>query len=209
MIKKLLKQLYFTALGQLLSKFFNPLWRRFKAPLMLWGYRDASGTWRVRTRISDTVFLYHPERIYLDEDVFVWHYTILDGTGGLKIGRGSQIGACVGIFTHSSHQAIRLYGEHYSEVPEDEKVAFHIAPVNIGRYVFVGAGAKILPNVNIGDGVLVSAGAMVTKDVAAFQIVAGNPAKVIGDTRKIDAAYLAENPQLAQWYQDWQKATDN
>lgn len=170
---------------------------------MVWGYADASGAWRGRTRISDTACLYHPERIFIEDNVFVWHYTLLDGTGKLIIGEGSQIGAWVGVFTHSSHIAIRLYGWHYQEVPEEEKKGYVVAPVTIGKYVFIGAGSKILPGVSIGDGALVSAGSIVTRHVKAFEIVAGNPAEPVGSTRPLDERYL-RNPQLREWYNQWQ-----
>ncbi len=203
MIKFLLKKLYFTPVGRFLSQLFNPVWRSFKRPRMLWGHRNSTGEWHANTRISDTVFFYHPENIFIENNVFVWHYTILDGTGGLKIGQGSQVGAWVGIFTHSSHIAIRLYGNHYIQVPENKKIAFDIAPVVIGKFVFVGAGAKILPGVTIGDGAIISANSMIIKDVQPFQIVAGNPAKVIGDSRKLDEKYLAEHVDLRTWYEEW------
>lgn len=177
---------------------------QIKAPRMVWGYRNSTGEWQPRTRISDTVFMYHPEKIRIADNVFVWHYTILDGTGGLEIGEGSQIGAWVGIFTHSSHIAIRIYGNHYQEVLEHEKKGYPIASVQIGKYVFIGAGAKILPGVTVGDGSLISAGAIVTSDIGEFEIVNGNPAKVIGDTRRLDKRYL-KNPQLNDWYEEWQK----
>lgn len=178
--------------------------RAAKAPKMLWGYNDASGNWRPRTRISDTVFLYYPERINIADNVFVWHYTILDGTGGLEIEEGAQIGAWVGVFTHSSHIAIRIYGRHYSEVPESQKRGYPVNKVKVGRYAFIGAGAKILPGVSIGRGALVAAGAVVNTNVDDFQIVSGNPAVVVGDTRKLDAKYL-KDPQLREWYEEWQK----
>ena len=178
--------------------------RRLKAPRMIWGYRDASGAWRERTRMSDTVFIYHPESVCVADNVFVWHYTILDGTGGLEIGEGTQIGAWVGIFTHSSHLAIRLLGNHYQEVPEKEKRGYKTAPVKIGKYVFIAAGAKVLPGVTIGDGALVSAASIVKRDVGPFEIVSSDPAKVIGSTRKLDERYLSD-PQILEWYQEWQK----
>lgn len=177
--------------------------KKIKSPRMVWGYRDSTGEFRARTRISDTVFMYHPERIKVADNAFVWHYSIMDGTGGLEIGEGSQIGAWVGMFTHSSHIAIRIYGNHYQDVPEAEKKGYITAPVKIGKYVFVGASAKILPGVTIGDGAIVSAGSIVTKDVPPFQIVSGNPAEVIGDTRKLDKRYLRD-PQLLGWYEEWQ-----
>ena len=52
-------------------------------------------------------------------------------------------------------------------------------PVHIGKNVWVGAGATILPGVTVGDNAVVAAGAVVTKDVAPNTIVGGNPAKLI------------------------------
>lgn len=178
--------------------------RRFKAPRMVWGYMDASGDWRAKTRTSDTVYFYHQENINISNNVFVWHYTIIDGTGGVEIGEGTQIGAWVGIFTHSSHISIRIYGSHYQEIPESEKKGYVVKPVKIGKYVFIGAGAIIFPGVVIGDGALISAGAFVTKNVKAFEIVSGNPANVVGDTRKLDKRYL-KDPIIKSWYEEWQK----
>ena len=51
--------------------------------------------------------------------------------------------------------------------------------VVIGNNVWIGDKATILPNVTIGDGVIVAANAVVTKDVPAYHICAGNPAKII------------------------------
>jgi acetyltransferase-like isoleucine patch superfamily enzyme len=178
--------------------------KNYKTPKIIWGYQNPSGEWRERTRISDTVFFNHPERIFISDNVFVGHYSILDGTGGLEIGEGTQIAAWNGIYTHSSHIAIRLYGKHYQDIPESEKIMYHALPVIIGKYVFIGAGAMIFPGITIGNGALVSAGAIVTHDVDSFQIITGNPAKVIGDTRILDQKYLNDNPKLLKWYKEWQ-----
>ena len=56
-------------------------------------------------------------------------------------------------------------------------------PVHIGRRVWIGAGATILPGVTIGENSVVGAASVVTHDVPANTIVAGNPAKII---RRID-----------------------
>lgn len=52
-------------------------------------------------------------------------------------------------------------------------------PVKIGKNVWVGAHATILPGVMVGDNAVIAAGAVVTKDVPANAVVAGVPAKVI------------------------------
>ncbi|NJK40807.1 MAG: acyltransferase [Acaryochloridaceae cyanobacterium SU_2_1] len=182
----------------------NNLIRSFKSPKMLGGYRDSSGAWRAKTRISDTAYLYHPERILIEDNVFVWHHTILDGTGMLTIGEGTQIGAWVGIFTHSSHISIRIYGSHYQEVAEQDKKGYKVSPVTIGKYTFIGAGAKVLPGTKIGKGAIISAGSIVSKDVGDFEIVAGDPAEVIGNTKTLDKRYLKDK-QILEWYNAWQE----
>lgn len=53
------------------------------------------------------------------------------------------------------------------------------APIHIGNKVWIGEGAMILPGVNIGDGAIVGAGAIVSKDIPAYSIAVGNPARVI------------------------------
>lgn len=54
-------------------------------------------------------------------------------------------------------------------------------PVTIEDYVFIGSRATILPGITLGKGAVVAACACVTKDVAPYAIVAGVPAKVIGE----------------------------
>lgn len=181
--------------------------RRLKAPRMIWGYQDASGAWREQTRISDTVYFNHPEGIFIGDGVFVWHHTILDGTGELTIGEGSMISSWVGIFTHSVALSVRVYGRHYQEVPDAEKKGLITAPVRIGKYVVVGAGTIISPGVTIGDGAAVLPGSVVDRDVGPFEAVSGNPARVVRDVRKFDKRLLRESkdPRLAEWYDEWQE----
>lgn len=52
-------------------------------------------------------------------------------------------------------------------------------PVTIGNDVWIGARAIILPGVSIGEGCVIGAGAVVTKDVPAYCVCAGNPARVV------------------------------
>lgn len=54
-----------------------------------------------------------------------------------------------------------------------------MAPVRICRGAWIGARSIILKGVTIGEGAIVGAGSVVTRDVSAFTIVAGNPARVV------------------------------
>lgn len=57
----------------------------------------------------------------------------------------------------------------------------------IGKHVWIGVGATILPGVTIGDGAVVVAASVVTRDVAAYAIVAGNPARFVKNRELKDA----------------------
>ena len=52
-------------------------------------------------------------------------------------------------------------------------------PIHIERGVWIGAGAIVLPGVTVGENAVIGAGSVVTHDVPANTVVAGNPAKVI------------------------------
>jgi len=58
-----------------------------------------------------------------------------------------------------------------------------VVETRVKRRASIGSNATIVCGITIGEGALVGAGAVVTKDVPPFAIVAGVPAKVVGDTR--------------------------
>jgi UDP-2-acetamido-3-amino-2,3-dideoxy-glucuronate N-acetyltransferase len=63
-----------------------------------------------------------------------------------------------------------------------------VEPTRVKRRASIGSNATLLCGVSIGEGALVGAGAVVTRDVPDFAIVAGVPARVVGDTRVREAA---------------------
>jgi acetyltransferase-like isoleucine patch superfamily enzyme len=190
--------------ASLLQRAWCPLKRlvsRAFGTRMVGGWVRGDGEWLANTRLSNTVALFAPERMMLGDHVFIGHFSVVDATYGLTIGEGCQIGFFTGIFTHSSHAAIRLYGRAY--VYTAEKKAYHTAPVEIGDYSFVGAHATILPGTRIGKGSIVTAYSMVKGEHPDFAILAGNPAVVIGDTRSGDATLLKSHPELRANYEAW------
>jgi acetyltransferase-like isoleucine patch superfamily enzyme len=94
----------------------------------------------------------------------------LDGRGGLTIGSNTSISpeCCLLTLTHDVH---------------DAAFAARARRVDIGDRVWIGTRAIVLPGVRIGDGAVVGAGSVVTRDVEAYTIVAGNPARPIGQRK--------------------------
>jgi putative colanic acid biosynthesis acetyltransferase WcaF len=68
---------------------------------------------------------------------------------------------------------------------KDPNLQLITKPIRIGKNSFIGARAMILPGVFIGDQVIVGAMSVVSKDVPDHQIVAGNPAKKMGERTSI------------------------
>ena len=78
-------------------------------------------------------------------------------------------------------------------------------PVVIGNDVYIGHGAMIMPGVCVGDGAIVAAMSVVTKNVPAFAIVGGNPARII--RMRMDPIVIAQLLDLQWWrFAPWQMA---
>lgn len=119
----------------------------------------------------------------IGDGTWIGAFTVIDGSGGLRIGAGCDISCGAQIYTHST-VARCVSGRAHDTVDR--------APTTIGDRVFVGANATVLMGVTIGDGAVVGAGAVVTQDVAAATVVAGVPARPIasvvvdGDTVRLE-----------------------
>ncbi len=171
------------------------------SPFMVSGYTNPDGRRLKHCRVGNTTTLQRADSLELSDNVFIGHYNFVDATGGIKIAEGCQITNYCSIITHSSHVAIRLYGKHYTAEPDP--VAYHKAPVVIGPYTFIGPHTLIMPGTVIGKGCLISAYAQVRGEVPDFAIMAGNPAKQVGDTREKDQVWLDQHPELQRFYDEW------
>jgi len=94
---------------------------------------------------------------------------------GVRIGDGCFVGHGV-IFINDLHpRAVTPSGK-----PEQEKDwADRFVPTEIGNQVSIGSGAIIMGGIHVGKGAVIGAGAVVTRDVAAKEVVAGVPARVL------------------------------
>lgn len=95
-----------------------------------------------------------------------------------SIGHGSYLGLWehdTNVSTHSFYlyESSGGFVDGYKDYTQDE------ISTTIGNDVWIGANAVVLKGVNVGDGVIIGAGSVVTKDIPAYAVVVGNPAKVI------------------------------
>ena len=110
--------------------------------------------------------------IRLGDNVFLNFNCVILDVVEVTIGDRTQIGPAVQIYTadHPRDAEARRSGVEFGR------------PIHIGADVWIGGGSVILPGITIGDGAVIGAGSVVTRDVAAHQIVAGNPARVFSKT---------------------------
>ncbi len=100
----------------------------------------------------------------------------------------------IGKGTFCNHAGMGVLINEHSAIGNDCKIgnnvsiigqAPYMAGPEIGDHVFIGPGVVVQGPVIVEDHVIIAPNAVVTKSVPAYKIVAGNPARIIGDTRKL------------------------
>jgi len=71
---------------------------------------------------------------------------------------------------------------------------FRYARIQVGSDVFIGLNAVLMPGVRIGNRVIVGAGSIVTKSVPDGTVVAGNPARIVGEYSDLESSVLEDYP---------------
>jgi maltose O-acetyltransferase len=105
--------------------------------------------------------------IHLGRNVYINANCVILDSGTVSIGDGTMIGPAVQIYCADHHRDVALRRAGVERA----------LPVRIGKDVWIGGGAIVLPGVRIGAAAIIGAGAVVTKDVPAGARVVGNPAR--------------------------------
>ena len=124
------------------------------------------------------VSLSYPSNIEFGKNVFVNRGVFFTAPVKISIGDNTLIGPYV-VLNSGSH----LYRDSKKLITDQDH---KLGEIEIGNDVWIGSHAVILPGVTIGEGAVVGAGAVVTKSVSAYSVVAGVPAKLIGNRTAID-----------------------
>lgn len=112
----------------------------------------------------------------IGDDVWIGAFTVIDGSGGLTIGRGCDISAGAQIYTHSTVE--RAISNRARPLQRAETI--------IGANVHIGANAVVLMGSTIGDHCVVGAGAVVKEGTVAppYSVLVGVPARIIPDAAR-------------------------
>lgn len=144
-----------------------PFWMLRRCYLRSMGMRIGRGSF-----IMKHCYLHNANKIAVGQFCHINRNCMLDGRGEIKIGNSVSVSCNASLVT----------GGHDSQSADFSGV---FKPIVIDDYVWIGYGATILQGVHIGQGAIVSAGAVVTRDVAPYSIVAGIPAKKIGERNRM------------------------
>ena len=123
--------------------------------------------------VDDTFTLCPPfhtdcgKNIAVGKNVFINSGCKFQDQGGIVIDDGALIGHNVVLATLNHSLAVR---DRQDLIP---------GPIRIGKNAWIGSNVTILPGVTVGDGAVVAAGAVVTKDVPAYTVAGGVPARVL------------------------------
>ena len=123
--------------------------------------------------VDETFCLFPPfytdygQNIKVGKNVFINTGCRFQDQGGIVLGNGALIG----------HNVV-LAPLNHDEDPAKRHI-LHPAPIVLGKNVWIGANATVVPGITIGDGAIVAAGAVVTKDVPPNVVVGGVPARIL------------------------------
>ena len=124
--------------------------------------------------IDPTTLCADPELISIADNCHIQPGCRLFGSGGgIEIKEGTIFSHDIQVFARNHYYD----GEDLEMLPYDKR--YTAKKVTVGRYVWIGARSTILPGVTKGDGAVIGAASVVTKDIPAGTVAAGNPARVI------------------------------
>ena len=114
-----------------------------------------------------------------------FNLTLVDD-GEIYIGDNCMFGPNVTIATagHPVEPGLRSRGMQFN------------LPVRIGKNVWVGGGAVLLPGVTIGNNTVIGAGSVVTKDIPANVVAVGNPCRVLREIGERDRLYYYKDRKI-------------
>lgn len=165
-IEKNLKELHF-----LLRKEFTKKWDR-SLPLE----EELFDRWeRARyLKFGEKTSIYQSSYVYGDvkvgKNTWIGPFTLLDGTGGLEVGKNCSISSGVQVYSHNTVKWAVSGG----------KTKYEYKKTKIGNNCFVGPQSVIANGVSIGDHCVIGACSFVNQDIPSFSIACGAPVTIIG-----------------------------
>jgi maltose O-acetyltransferase len=131
--------------------------------------RSLFGAVGARSEVKQPFFCDYGSNIYVGANFFANYDCVFLDCNVVRIGGNVMLGP-----------KVQIYTAHHPLEPEVRRTLIEMAsPVHIGDDVWIGGGAIICPGVTVGRGTTIGAGSVVTRDIPARVLAAGNPCRVL------------------------------
>ena len=162
------------SLGRVIKQFFGNIRRKQLQKMMDWAILEPFNPRKNRPRILRKL------GCKVGKDVFVGDYVRVDLSHAdmITIDDHAHIASGTRLLCHQRNMGDYCVGDDYA------KLGYIIKPIHLCKGSLVGMDSFIMPGVTIGEGAIVGAGSLVTKDVPAWTVATGRPAKVVKEIPK-------------------------
>ena len=156
-------------IGKVVGQFFRNLHRRRLINMMNWAILEPFNPRKLRPRILRKL------GAKVGKDVFIGDYVRVDLNHSdlITIEDGVHIAGDVRLLCHKKDLSNYRVGDVYGQQP------YKYGEIHLCKNCAIGTGCLVMPGVTVGEGAIVGAGAMVTKDIPAWTLALGVPAKVV------------------------------
>lgn len=157
------------SLGRVIRQFFANQYHRFLVNMMNWALLEPFAPRKLRPFIARLL------GCKVGKGVFIGEYVRLDlnHSNLITIEDGVHIAADVRFLCHKKDLSNYCINDIYGHQP------YKYGSIHLSKNCAIGTGSLIMPGINVGEGAVVGAGSLVTKDIPAWTIATGRPAKVV------------------------------
>lgn len=162
------------SLWRVIKQFFGNMRRKHLQKMMDWAILEPINPRKNRPRILRKL------GCKVGKDVFIGDYVRIDLSHAdmITIDDHAHIASGTRLLCHQRNMSDYCVGDDYA------KLGYVIKPIHLCKGSLVGMDSFIMPGVTIGEGAVVGAGSLVTKDVPAWTVATGRPAKVVKEIPK-------------------------
>ena len=173
------------SLWKVLKQFFINWYHRLIINAMNWAILEPFNPRKLRPAILRKL------GAKVGKDVFIGDYVRVDLNHSdlIEIEDGVHIAGDCRLLCHKKELAEYKQGMTYGMMP------YKYGKIHLCKNCAIGTGCIVMPGVTVGEGAVVGAGGMVTKDIPAWTLALGCPAKVVKEFPKDDPKYVSKKSQ--------------
>ncbi len=157
------------SLWKVIKKFFGNIRKKRLEMMMDWPILQPIAPRKARASLLRRIGCHVGKNVFIGEYVRVdiWHADMVYIEDDVSIASGSRL------LCHQRDFSNYCVGDNYLDL------GYIVKPVRLCKGCLIGMESFVMPGVTVGEGAIVGAGSLVTKDVPAWTVVAGRPAKVL------------------------------